>query len=603
MKFSIVLSTRRDVSALKPLFLFSDADAEIIIVDTEYNEVKQREISDIEHEYSHVVYVPPMEIESNVVGHMTETVYKRDLVRCHNTGFAFAEGEWIIKVDDCTNFHPNFFNVLREDIKNFGRQFPDNNFVIRPVKLEEWSGHKEWSKPPYLENVEPRFIRLGRDGIGGGLCVTLDQAVFPRSGIDFLNGNDERYDIGHGFEDVDLLQRFITAGYNVILDQELMSFQTGHLTRADPFNFSKLLYDFTLVEIVNGRYRAYNQYDISKIRSSMLEEKDKYILKKQDEIELNHSNLDTNPNYFVGDYPFDKFFSKDSLALNKTKIQSLKNKHLGEDLFILGNSPDITKSFIDKIRDKVTFASNGFIVMRDIWKYEPSYMVVTNQGTFDNHLRNMTPEFSMYEGGSVSDFFWNADKSQFILSDLVLKPVLLNIPCLRVEERKKFLDRHVHIGILNREELEPPYMIESTPSEGDICFDLSLGTFMCGTVITDLMLPLAVWMGFKNIYLKGCSGGAGHFYDVSPRHFWDEKHQNYIYHDLYSMFKKLLNERDINLFNLDKPSESEADFDHISKLKENPTKHDGHLWDGPIKHHILGKEPYIIEYKDIKEIL
>ena len=610
--FSIIVPTRRDVEAIKPLFLVSDKDTEIIIIDTNYNPETKKELNNLEHDYCKVTYAPPMKIEKKLVGHMTETKYKRDLVRCHNTGFAYAEHDWIIKVDDCTSFHPQFFDILRESIELIKKHL-GNKFIIRPVKLEEWAGHKQWQKPPYLERFQKRHLHLTRKGIGGGLCITLDQAVFLREGIDLLNGTDERYDIGHGYDDVDLMQRFITADYNVILDQELMTFQVGHWTKADPIDFSRLLYEFTKIEIVNGRYHAYNPYEIKDIREKMLEEKGIYtcnvgIGKIAENIAIGQA-VDAlekmlNPNYHHGPYPFDTFFTEDSLTKNKEKIISLKNKHKGEDLFILGNSPDITQEFINKVRDKTTFAANGFLVMKDIWDYEPTYTVVTNQGTFDNHLRNMKPEFKQYEDGSVSELFLTTKKTQFILSDLILKPVVFNLPCLRKEERIKFLKQNIHLRILNRSEFEPPYEItHETPNLEDICFDLMKGTYLVATVITDLMLPLAVWMGFKNIYLKGCSGGAGHFYDTSPRHFWDEKYQKHIYQDLYAVFKKLFDEKGINIYNLDKYTSKDSTKNAESLTAYNPTKQDGYLWDGPVIHHQLGKEPYVIEYRDLEEIL
>jgi hypothetical protein len=242
--------------------------------------------------------------------------------------------------------------------------------------------------------------------------------------------------------------------------------------------------------------------------------------------------------------------------------------------------------------------------MKDKWDYEPTYMVVTNQGTFDNHLRNMITEFMEYEGGSVSDLFWKAKKTQFIMSDLILKPVLLNLPSLRKKERIEFLKEQIHVRILNKSEFEPPFEIDhNIPNPADISFNISNGTYLVGTVITDLMLPLAVWMGFKNIYLKGCSGGAGHFYDTAPRHFWAMDKQKHMYQDMYSVFKKLLTEKGVNIYNLDKYGPDDYLNNEASLNRHNPTQFDGHFWNGPITHHTLGKEPYIIEYKPLEEVL
>lgn len=615
-KFSVVLTTRRDIEALKPLFIVSDKDTEIIIIDSKYNEETGEALSNIEHNYYKLIYAPPMELPKIKVYENTEIVFKRDLVRCHNTAFGLAENDWIIKVDDSTEFKPDFFDKLRQDIETAWAKKDD--VVFRPVKLEEWMDHKKWEQYPILKNMgftdEQRYIRLGRDGLGGGMFITLDQAVFKKTAILELNGNDERYDIGHGFEDIDLMQRFITLGYNIILDQQLTTFQKTHRVKADPFNFSKLLYDFNYFEILNGKHRAYNPYNLRDIAPQLIEQKHVYqIIKKYPPLP-NVSNIPTmgNPNYFSGVYPFDKYFDKQSLITNIDRILNLKNKHLDEDLFIMGNSPDITKNFIEKIRGKTTFAANGFIVMKDVWDYEPTYMVITNQGTFDNHLRNMQPEFEKYEGLSVSDLFLET-KCDFVFSDLILKPLFINSlqkkagydvdTANRAERRLELCKKHCHIRVLNKEELCYPYMLKTKPTEQDICFDLLKGTFMCGTVITDLMLPLAVWMGFKNIYLKGCSGGAGHFYDISPRHFWDAVHQKEIYEDTYAIFKKLLDEKGINIYNLDDPRNDDYADEMESQKTYNPTRYDGHFWDGPVLHYVLGKTPYIIDYKDVDEVL
>jgi len=600
--FSIIISTRRDIEALKPLFKVSSPEAEIIIIDTNYNDKTKQQLQELKHEYYKVVYTSPMKM-------MKETNFKRDLVRCHNTGFAIAENDWIIKLDDCTELKPDFFDKVKEDIRKFSKS------VIRPVKLESWSGDTKWEQYHLLKSVNrhERFFDLPRNGMGNGLFITLDQAVFPRSAIDALNGNDERFDIGHGWEDANLMQRFISYGYKIILDQQLMTFQTEHVKKLDPIPaISRLLYEITEMEVEGGgKYRAYNQYDIKKVREKLMPLKHIHEVKRPEE-----TKRETPPLFCS--YPFDAFLNPANKDKNMEKIRALKNKHKGEDLFILGNSPDITKEFIEKIRGKTTFASNGFIVCKDVWNYEPTYMVITNQGVFDNHLRNMKPEFKQYEGGSVSDLFLDA-KCDFIYSDLVLKPALvteyqMNIaqqhvnPPNRMKRRIEQLEKHVHIKVLNEQELKPPFMPTRYPTIDELSFDLEKGTYTSATVILDLMLPAAHYMGFKNIYLKGCSGGGGHFYDISPRHFWDEKHQKEIY-GLYGIFMQKLQSIDLgtNIFNLDEPLEhSKADYLSFKASQEpNPTEKDGHHWDGApfATRKVLGKDPWIVPYKNIEEVV
>ena len=607
MKYSIIFTTIRKFEDIKPIFKVSNKNAELIIVDPNYNEETKREIQNVEHDFLQVSYVPKWDDFSIIEYKFSVIKYKKDRIRCHNTGFAYCEGEYIIKLDDCTELCPDFFDRLDDDIRQLEASIPDKNFVIRPIKLEGWMGHTKWNNPPYLNNIKDRYVVLDRNGIGNTMCVTLDQFIASRKSIDKLNGNDERYDVGHGFEDADIFQRFITSGCSILLDTDLKTFQTGHIRSIDPIPFNEWIYDIELIEILNGRYKAYNGYNISELRKQLLKNKEKYKISKNNVdnyINISHTPHKHTP-YKHKTYPFDQYFKADELTTNVDRINKLKDKHKGEDLFILGNSPDITKEFIEKIRGRTTFASNGFAVMKDVWNYEPSYMVVTNQGTFDNHLRNMKPEFRQYEGMSVSELFQEM-KCPFIVSDLIVKPLFVNAPHMRTQERIDFLKKHVHIKVLNKEEIEPPHMLMTPPESSDICFDLIKGTWMCGTVITDLMIPLAVWMGFTNIYLKGCSGGGGHFYDTSPRHFWNTEKQKEIY-ERYGMFKELLGQKDCNIFNLDSPmndSYREA-MDCDTKKQFNPTLSDGHKWDGqPYSTcKILGKEPYIIEYKNIDEVI
>lgn len=651
MKYSLVLPTARSFENIEPLFIVSSPDAEIIIIDSQYDKTKKEKISKLKHNYNQVIYAQRFDLEQQG-DKFSIYRYRNDKNRSRNTGFMYCEGEWVYKLDDSTELCPDFFKILDEDIDFLTKELGNTNFVIRPVKLEEWNNHKKWDDHPLLKRLgvsnEARFIQLDRNGLGNGMFITLDQCIATRNSFDIINGMDERYDIGHGDDDVDLFQRYISLGYTIILDRNLKTYQKGHKREIDPIPFTKWLFNVEQLEIENGRYRAYNPYDIKEMRPKSLENKKQYEIKKEDSrspsivfsglailpkaihtnnggpVEVFHiqsgQRLDSvklfpdvhkidgeyydKPKWLNDEYPFDKFFTKNELDENNKKILALKDKHKGQDLFILGNSPDITREFIDKIRGKTTFAANGFLVMKDKWNYEPTYMVVSNQGTFDNHLRNMLPEFKEYEDGSVYDLFKSAKTTQFILSDLILKPVLLNLQHLRTQERIDFLKKHVHITVLNKSEFEDKYEIShETPEPNDICFDLSLGTYLVGTVITDLMFPLAVWMGFKNIYLKGCSGGAGHFYDISPRHFWDEDKQKHMYQDVYAIFKKLFNEKGINIYNLDRPTVEDDLLENKSKTVFNPTKLDGHYWDGPVKHHVLGKHPYVIGYKALEEIL
>ena len=108
-----------------------------------------------------------------------------------NTALMFAEGEWIIKIDDSTEFKPDFFELIDSDIATLTKYYKGEKFIIRPVKLEGWTSDTKWNKYHLLKDMEGRYIGLGRKGIGGVAFTTLDQVVCPLEAMFALNGYDE----------------------------------------------------------------------------------------------------------------------------------------------------------------------------------------------------------------------------------------------------------------------------------------------------------------------------------------------------------------------------------------------------------------------------
>jgi len=570
MKYSLMLTTVREFKDIKPIFEVSDKNAEIVIIDPKYKEETKKQIEKVEHDFCKVTYAPKYGTE-NKLDEFSFYDYKNDKMRCHNTGLGYCEGEWIFKLDDCTELCPDFFRLLDEDIQNFTWQNKNTNFVLRPVKLESWMGHKKWDDLPSLKQYKERFFLLNNQTY----FQTLDQFIATKESFNLINGMDERMDVGHGHDDIDLMERYKTLGYNIILDSELKTFQTGHKRRCDPIPFAKWLYEMEISEIRNGRYMAFNQFQIRDLRKQLLKRKSEYIIKKK--------NNNLNKAHFVGGYPFEKYFSIKEISDNRRKINDLKDIYKDGDIFLLGNSRTITLDFINKIRNKISFAANGFIACRDHWDFEPTYFTVTDPGVFDPHMSYVKPEFTIdgeqLNNKSEYDILIKAKRANFVLSDLILKP-LLYYNFHREKDRLLWLKSNTHIRVLNKEELQPPYMFMTPPNYNDLCFNLHKGTFVCGTCITDIMIPLAVWMGAKNIYLKGLSGGPGKFFTTHEKHFWDEKYQYQIYKYTYSLFKRKLDELGVNIYNLDTPDDPVVQGQ----------------W-------TLGDDKYHIQHKKIDEIL
>ena len=81
----------------------------------------------------------------------------------------------------------------------------------------------------------------------------------------------------------------------------------------------------------------------------------------------------------------------------------------------------------------------------------------------------------------------------------------------------------------------------------DISFDLEEGTIMTGTVVQDLALPFAYWLGCKDVYLLGCDCDTnGHFYDTKKTKN-SLREETFGYYKIYKEKFQLDNKNLINL--------------------------------------------------------
>jgi len=266
--FSIICTTRRKFDALKSLFLTSTPDAELIIIDSNYNEETKKHLQEVSHEFQQITYAPPRIAKR----------YKRDFLLGLNTALMYAEHDWIIKIDDSTKVKPDFFDIVKNSIEMLPKVHNINQFVLRPIKLEEWSKHRQWEKHPILKDISERYVPLTREGLQNIYFITLDQVVAPREAFDRINGYDERYDLGHGYDDNNLMLRLLACDYQVIMDQMLMTYQYTHSPKIDIIDTIKMHWQWDQLEILAGKSYVFNGYDMKEGRKEMLAIKKRFVL-------------------------------------------------------------------------------------------------------------------------------------------------------------------------------------------------------------------------------------------------------------------------------------------------------------------------------------
>jgi len=160
------------------------------------------------------------------------------------------------------------------------------------------------------------------------------------------------------------------------------------------------------------------------------------------------------------------------LRNNERNIYALKNKHLGQKCFIIGNGPSLNKIDLTKLQNEITFGVNAIYTNYDKMKFFPTYYVVEDIFVAEDRK----DEINDFKGSQK--FFGNYFK--YCISDD--KDVnWLNVR-FRYDDYKGF--PHFSKNVLRQ--------------------------VWTGGTVSYINLQLAYYMGFKEVYLVGFD----HSYDI-----------------------------------------------------------------------------------------
>ena len=168
--------------------------------------------------------------------------------------------------------HSMFYQRLRETIDNFGY-----DLAIRPIEFEANIGDTKWEN--YIWYPQRYFILpcppLGLPGIHDIIpIITCGFLIMSRYHWYQFNGLDERYDVGCGWWDNDLLDRLYLAKIPVVFDQKLMIYRHPHVSAfADGEAECKEIY-----KNKNQSISAPNDFKLDSLHNILMQEKQKYVL-------------------------------------------------------------------------------------------------------------------------------------------------------------------------------------------------------------------------------------------------------------------------------------------------------------------------------------
>ncbi|HDK25881.1 MAG TPA: DUF115 domain-containing protein [Candidatus Atribacteria bacterium] len=185
---------------------------------------------------------------------------------------------------------------------------------------------------------------------------------------------------------------------------------------------------------------------------------------------------------------------------NQKVIDELKDKYKGERCFIVATGASITKETLESIKDEISIGVSGIVYAKELWDFEPTFICSSDFLNFihfyDKYIVANSPIIS-------TDFiFWQGKYNSQVYNKKLLKLFsrVIFVP---------WKDPHI-----------APVDVKSID---DISFDLHEGIVLTGTVVQDLALPLAYWLGSNRVYLLGCDcDSRGHFYNPAPNHLRKE---------------------------------------------------------------------------------
>jgi len=156
------------------------------------------------------------------------------------------------------------------------------------------------------------------------------------------------------------------------------------------------------------------------------------------------------------------------------KVQKFHNMYQGERCFVIGNGPSLTIKDLEKLKDEVTFASNSIYALYDRTEWRPTFYCSVDPVFYEQVLKEK--EMILYLLSECQAAFTTANGNTRMFRDDA--------------------------------ELERMFYIRARWSTDDksglplFSNDCSKCYYASGTVAY-LMLQLAVYMGFREIYLLG----------------------------------------------------------------------------------------------------
>ncbi len=164
------------------------------------------------------------------------------------------------------------------------------------------------------------------------------------------------------------------------------------------------------------------------------------------------------------------------------KTEEYRSRHCGERVFIVATGPSLTMEDLEKLRNENTISMNSIVNVFSKTDFRPTYYMISDGIVYNRltHAQTLMPAERVFVGIGNINTKWNIN-----LKD-VNRPEDKSINLFPVDRTRTL--KHLYI---NKDQFNTYFSFEVKQGFAD------------GGTITYLAMQMAVYMGFKEIYLLG----------------------------------------------------------------------------------------------------
>lgn len=156
------------------------------------------------------------------------------------------------------------------------------------------------------------------------------------------------------------------------------------------------------------------------------------------------------------------------------RLNKFRDIHWGERCFIVGNGPSLQVEDLDKLKGEFTFAMNSIYHLYQYTAWRPTYYITVSSTLIKHEL------------GGIQEFIDMIEECDAVFTTM--------LTCLFDYREDKEMDKVYYLKTLNYEE---------TAELGNRFSEDCSKQVYCSSTVLYVALQLAVYMGFKKIYLVG----------------------------------------------------------------------------------------------------